>query len=809
MASNPPTDPPTNPPPAPSATYDPPFTPRSSSFPDNIDSDEEDIFDPTPVHSPAGPHYHDLPPSYDEAQQQALQDARNVPPPHYDIPADAEVHAHRATAHELSQQRNRTVPVQHLQNSNIVPVGRITSAIPNPTTIPQVDQASRLLNTALQFTKHEPDADAEYAPHLTRPVAIPQNVSHFDPKGKARAHREEKKGNRKGRTESHVPGASSATPTVTPTVAKEERSVQFLRVYAKALHAHSIRPAEFLDFIDGLNALCIATGCTPTDLTNNSLEDSNQDTEIVRSYLSATNEAFFAPRGLRVTLQSFTSLLDAAKIPMERGQRAGAIASVEDPQSTPLKRAQALHPWIEPLEANSSEPSVSAIALKGMAEQYKNTPASTLTTNTTNDSAPIIENEKTRLEREYAERDRAAAENDDPPHSIPGEYPADDEPSRPPSEGWRGRGARGQGGPWANFGPRFTPFGSPGHGPHGPPGFTPFGPPGHGPHGPPVPGAWGQWGSQRQGRPNSNNNGWEAIGESIGKWGEEFGRRMEAWGDQFAKEAEEWGNDLGNRASGASTSRCTGRPAAGPSGQRATGMFSPPEAHPTAGLGVTGQQETGVHHESHPPSHVAIELEKHTSKKAEHRANDDDASSISSSSSSDSDSDSDSDTDDEDFTNQHSRASSTFNERIRDINATADAARAKGKKAPDVIERERALAIEKAAKDKATFEEKIEQKRTKRTLMREFRTRRRDLKREGRQARRDLKRQGLGKKTKEWKNVKKSQRDKKKALRMEKNDVRRQFKEARKTERSEGKGKSSVESEDTAGESVWIVMSNL
>ena len=65
------------------------FTPRSSSFPDNVDSDEEDAFDPTPVHSPSGPHYDDLPPSYDEAQQQARQDARNRVPPlephHVDI----------------------------------------------------------------------------------------------------------------------------------------------------------------------------------------------------------------------------------------------------------------------------------------------------------------------------------------------------------------------------------------------------------------------------------------------------------------------------------------------------------------------------------------------------------------------------------------------------------------------------------------------------------------------------------------------------------------------------------------------------
>ena len=767
------------------------------------------------MHSPAGPHYHDLPPSYDEAQQQALQDARNaIPPlnhdhpaPHYDIPADAEVHAHRATAQERPQERSRSVP----------------------TTTPQVNMASRLLDTALQFTAHEPDADAQYAPKLTRPVAVPQDISPLDPKGKVRAQREEKRGTRKDRSGSHV----SSTSPATSTFPKEKQPVQFLRAYAKALHAHSIRPAEFLDFIDGLNALCAATGCTPTHLINNSLESSSQDSGIVRNYLNATNEAFFAPRGLKVSLQSSTSLLDVAKIPAERGQRAGAIASVEDPKSTPAKRAQALHPWIEPLEASFSGSSASVIALKEMAAQYKNTPPLP-SPNATDDNVPIVENEKTRLEREYAERDRAAAENDDPPHSIPGEYPQDNEQPRPSFQGWRGRAFGGQGGPWVGFGPtgrgahgnsRFTPFGPPGHGPHGPPGFTPFGPPGHGPHGPPgftpfgppghepygppVFGAWGSWGSQSQSGANPNNNGWEALGQSIGKWGEEFGKRMEAWGDQFAKEAAEWGNDIGKRASGAGSSGCAGGAAAGPSVPRTRGTYPFQNSHITAEAGVTGQQETGVHHDTSAPSHVAVELEKHASKKAQHRANDDDASSISSSSSSDSDSDSDSDTDDEDYAEQYSKASSTFSERIRDVNANADAARAKGKKSPDVIERERALAIEKAAKDKAMFEEKIEQKRTKRAVMRELRTRRRDLKREGRQARRELKHQGLGKKTKEWKNLKTSHREKKKALRTEKNDVRRQFKEARKMGRSEGKGKLTVRSEDTVGEAVWIVVSNL
>ncbi|KAL1612653.1 hypothetical protein SLS60_000882 [Paraconiothyrium brasiliense] len=819
------TPPPINPnlsiisPPPSSTTSNPRFTPRSSSFPDNIDSDSEGVFDPTPVHSPGGPQYDDLPPSYDEAQQQALHDARagalplnHVQPhlgrlhlhdasPEYEIPSGAEVHAHRATAEELAREGARSVPVQHVQSSENVPVGRVGSTAPR---IPAPLDQSALLNAALQFTKHEPDTDARYAPRLRRCIAIPQNVANTAAgrKGSARRRREEQRADRRGQSDAW-PGTS---PDALPTVSEEP--ARFLRAYAKALHAHSIRPAEFLDFIDGLNSLCAAVGCTPADLIQPSTS-SNSNAELVRNYVDASNEAFFAPRGLKVSLRSFDSLLDIAQIPEERGQRADAVAGVSDPCATPTNRAQALHPWVEALETTVNEPSIAAITLREMGEKFKNI-APSLSLATTNGGVQLPETEKTRLEREYAERDRAAAaaDSDDPPHSIPGEFPQSNEGSHPPFRGRRGRNGRGaRGGPRYPCGPSGNdPFGLPdysshghygptGFGPHGPPGFGPFGRGGFGP-------GRGNWGSR--GGPGAGGNGWEALGQSIGKWGEEFGKRMEAWGDQFGKETAAWGNDFGKQFSGGGSGCGT----AGPSTQGAAPTPSPSIPH-TAETSTRDAQETGVHWQqtSTADDHIGLELGKQAAKKAVRKHNDDDASSFSSDSSSDSDSDSDSD--DEIHEKAYMNASKHFIDRIREINATADASRAKGKKDPAAIECERTAAIEKAGKDKVAMEEWIDQKRTKRTAMRELKHQRRDMKRDHRQMKRELKRQGLGKKSKEWKEQKKRHQDQKKALRHEKNDVRRQFREARKIDRSEHRRKAAVESGYDASESVWVLVENL
>ncbi|KAJ4292569.1 hypothetical protein N0V90_009232 [Kalmusia sp. IMI 367209] len=833
-----------------------PFTPRSSSFPDTIDSDD-DVFDPTPIHSPSGgPHYDDLPPSYAEAQQQALHDARNgIPPlnpddldatrlhidesevevPQYEVPAGAEVRAHRASAEEIARENRRhgsgvsgsvNVPVQQVGSVERVPVGRVQSATSTTTTTVRTpaDQANVLLSTALQFTRHEPDTDARYAPRLTRCIAVPQdNVTSSGRKGKAR--RDGRRAGRRG--DAHVPGAWPGTSTETLSTAGDEPA-RFLRAYAKALHAHSIRPAEFLDFLDGLNALCAATDCTPADLVRSDLS-SDAGIDIVRNYINATNEVFFSPRGLKVSVRSFGSLLDTIKIPEERGQRAGAVASVLDPKSTPAKRAQALHPWIEALEMDVPEPSIAVLTLKEMGEKFRSTSTSR-DAPSANERPQPRDTEKSALEREYAERERDAGDTEDPPHSIPGEYPQPAESPHPPFGGWRGRGsgARGRGGPWTPFGaPGHGPFGHPGHGPHGPPGFTHFGPPGHGPHGPPGfgpfgppgHGPWGPanrgpfgppgtipWGFQPRGGSGSGGNGWEALGHSLGKLGEEFGKRMEAWGDQLAKDASSWGNDiskraetLGQRASG-SASGCNN---AGPGSQRAPETSSssvPPAA-------TVNDQDTGIHHANPTEDHIAVELQKHAEKQAAKKHTADDASSISSNSSSSSSSSSD--TSDDEDEEKHPNTSAIFASRVREINTAAEASRAKGKKSSADIERERALAIEKAAKDKTALEEKIEQKRTKRAIMREFKSQRRELMREHRQARRELRRQGLGKKSKEYKEAKKGHREKKKALRKEKYDVRRQFREARKVEKSERRAGIAVNAENGPGESVWIVVENL
>ncbi|KAL5404114.1 hypothetical protein PMIN04_012657 [Paraphaeosphaeria minitans] len=812
-----------NPPPS-SATPNPGFTPRSSSFPDNVDSDSEDIFDPTPANSPGGPHYDDLPPSYDEAQHQALHDARNgVPPlrpehlnvsglhldgasPQYDIPSGANVHAHRATAEELAREGSRDVPVQHVGGSEQVPVGKTGS--PTARTAPHLDQ-SALLTAALQFTKHEPDADVRYAPRLTRRVAIPRDTAApAGRKGKARTRRDESKAERRALSDAQASGAwpAASTDTLLADADRAQEPAQFLRAYAKALRAHSIRPTEFLDFLDGLNALCAAVVCTPADLIHTASQDSNSNVELVRSYVKATNEAFFAPRGLEVSLRSFAALLDTALVPQERGQRAGVVAGVLDPTATPAKRAQALYPWVEALETTVHEPSIAAVMLREMSEKFRNT-SPPLSTSTTYESArpQTSENEKTRLEREYAERDRASAtaDNDDPPHSIPGEYPASNDGPRPSFGGWRGRGSggfRGRGGhgPPAHHG--ITPFGPPGYGPHGPPGFGPHGPPGFGPHGPPG------FHSNR-GQLATRDRTWEALGQQLGKWGGDFGKKMEVWGEQFGKDAATWGTDIGKQFSGSGSGDRggSGCGVAGPSTQRAGASASPDAA-------TRDLQETGVHRgDPHRRSRgqVAAELEKYAAEKAsrKQRYDDDDASSLSSDSS-DSDSDSDSDDDDDETDEKaYTTASTYFTARVRDINATAEASRAKGKKAPADIERERAAAIEKAAKDKAAMEERIEQKRTKRAVMREFQHQRRDLKREHRQVRKELRRKGLRKKSKEWKENKKRHQEKKKALRREKNDARRQFKDARKTERSARRGKTSVETDNDAN--VWVVIENL
>ncbi|KAJ4366284.1 hypothetical protein N0V83_007920 [Neocucurbitaria cava] len=775
-----------------------PYTPRASSVPD--DSDAE--FDPTPLHSPGGPQYDDLPPSYDEAQHQAVTDARNgiapLDPNQLEAhrltlnegPNEPEIWEYRvrgeqlepASEHEQAPEYGShvynarpTVPVEHVQSSSDIPVGQIQSRNAPSNTVH--DPTTALLDRALEFTQHEPDADVQYAPRLTRPIAIPQGVQ--------REHASDNYSN---------------------------ASVQFLRAYAKALHAHSIRPAEFTEFLDGLNALWEANSAT-NDLLHES-PPTDGSSSLVHDYIRGANEAFFAPRGLRVSLRSLSTLLASLNIPTERGQRAGAVASVLHSSSTPTQRAQALYPWVEALETNVPEPSTRTLVLREMSEQMRSQSYNQY--GSPREAADKNLSGKAR-ERSFEE------EHADPPHSIPDSVDETNQsfgPGSPNARGFRGTGNR-RGGPWSPFGaPGQGPFGAPGNGPFGRPGRGPFGAAGNGPFGRAIRASGGRgYTETRSTGPNSGQytNDWATLGGNLGKLGEEFGKRMGDWGQQFGKRAGAWGQDVGKRAevwgeevsaraSGSGTQRRTER---GPAGAQV--HDDPPPSYPEKPLGQeTGVLRGGEKAKISPSSSTRLKSEK---KGHDMDDEDDDASSISSDSS-DSDSDSDLDSDsDEDYPDTEA----IFRSRIRSINEQADLSAKKGKKSPEEVAQERAFAIEKAQKEKTVMDLKIEEKQTKRAIRSSLKQKRRELKRAHRQKKREMRknhagiRKGKAKKTKEWREAKREYKEKKKELRREKLAARKEWREARydkKKTRNEG-GIRHGDPKDASDGMVWVVIENL
>lgn len=454
------------------------FTPRSTSIAE--DSDTE--FEPTPVHSPGGPQYDDLPPSYDEARLQAVQDARSGL-----LPLDPnEIEAHRLTLSEdpngpeIWEYRVRgersdpadelerapdygahpsplasTIPVQHVQASEDIPVGRIHGR--SSTSNTSACSIETLLNAALQFARHEPDADVLHAPTLARCIAIPRED-----------------------LPAHV------RDTLDPEV-----NVRFVRAYAKALNAHSVRPAEFITFLDGLNALCSATGASEKELLGLTCT-AHESANVIQRYLDGVNEAFFAPRGLRVSLRPLSQLLQSLDIPTAGHQHRDARLRIFEPASTAATRAQALHPWIEGLEFNVPEPSTQTITLLQMCTSYKKK----------NDAGHGS--------------DFGNQDHEDPPHSVPDDtHQAQSRPGKAtklPSHNERlATYHHGRGG----CGPQRTTRGRP--------------------------------------EPPRSANEWAAFGQDMGKWGEDFGRRMGEWGQQFGQAASVWGQDIATRASGSGT----------------------------------------------------------------------------------------------------------------------------------------------------------------------------------------------------------------------------------------------------------------
>lgn len=856
-----------------------PFTPRSTTFPEDIDSDPDfDGFDPTPIHSPSGPNYDDLPPTYDEAQQQALQDARAGIPPI--DPENLEVHRMvlsdtRPPPHPLGEQQSRsgssllldpnayefepqnrpnanglgvTVSVQQVASSEMIPVAHVNvrstpssvsnSAPPEPTSV--------ILNRALAFTLHEPAADARYAPRLVRLVAIPQTSaplpSRQEPSGRGRHDRCGGRRDRHRRHHGHhVPGQWPESNASSSTLHSDASStlvqpVGFLRAYAKVLHAHDIRPAEFTEFLDGLNSLCLATTTTSPDLVRNENNASSAgNSSIVQNYINATNEAFFAPRGLKVSLRSLSYLTDTLNIPEERGQRSGAIASAIDVKSSPDQRAQALYPWVEPLETNVPAPSTQTLITQEMSERLHQQAHPETRSASIEENSPQYTN---------LEKPQAASHDMDPPHSVPeattaqtnnvGTFPPF--PTFPPIPTQNVPGAWGSWAPQngSGVGQRGRGWG-PGHSPWFPPGQR-GGPWSRG-SGPQC----GAYGGGPGGMGHANN--WAAWGESVGKWGEAFGKRMEIWGENFGKRAEQWGQsvekqgeqmgqraerwgeDFGRRAEtwGQNVeARFSGCPAPNNQARGQPGMQSSTNVTGSSAAaaergpeGLAGQQ-TGIMSGS---PHIETKGEKKTKKlekkaaqssnanTAEDDDDDDDASSISSTSSSDSDSD---DEDPESYPD----TSALFLARIQSINATAAASRSKGKKSPTEIDRERDLAIEKASAQKTALDLKIEEKRNKRAFKQAWRERRREFKRTHKHSRREWKKERRAKKQdgaskKEIRELKRRQMEEYRGWKKEYVAMRE---EARGEWKARGKGKNKDSEgglERKGDEMVWVVVENL
>jgi hypothetical protein len=758
-----------NAPPYTSAQPNSPSTPRPASHADGSDTE----YDPTPLHSPGGPQYDDLPPSYNDA----LTDARNgvtpLDPSQLEAhrltlnegPNEPEVWEYRVRAEgqedddapELAPEYgshvndlSSTVPVQHVANSENILVGQVrASNIPSDA---GNSQLTILLNRALEFTRHEPDVDANSVPRLPRCVAIPQD-------------------NFRGANSTHEP-------------------LQVLRSYATILHAHSIRPAEFVEFLDGLNTLCNATKTSSTQLLH-SASSSDLPSSIVQDYMRGANEAFFAPRGLRVTLRSLSDLLHVLEVPTQKGQRPGAIETILDTATTATQtKAQALYPWVEPLETNVPSPSTHTQALCGSGQQIRSH------THAQDNASSGTANPNSLASPRNVE---------DPPHSVPESTAYPHHPYASNNNIWNtshhvisGR-AESQDISQAPAGP----FGRQGHGLFGPPGHGPFGRPGNGPFGPPGAGPFGRDSlGRRPGRGRGRGRGrgsfgqrsggsasgpsaqqdWQAFGENIGKMGEEFGRRMGDWGQQLGVQAAAWGQEVGRTAAYAGSSGSAGRSQPPqydqaphydqaprydqvPRYDQARQTGQPPHydrAPPYAG---PASQETGVH-DGDIKDHATSADYKVTEKKACEDGNDDDddASSISSFSSDSSDS-SDSETED-----------------------------------PD--------------------------EQSKRAIQRAFKQRRRELTREYRQKKQEMrsahggkgKDKGKATKSKEWKETKREYRAKRKELKRERAEARRAWKQARregkKTSTCEGKKGSTRDAgpggEDAAlHEMVWVVIENL
>ncbi|CBX97690.1 predicted protein [Plenodomus lingam JN3] len=784
-----------------------PYAPQAISIADDSDTD----FDPTPVHSPGGPHYDDLPPSYDQAQEQAVVDARNGV-----MPLDAaQVEAHRLTLNEGPnepevweyQMRDEevdntderepapdygspprhfaaTVPNEHVERSENISVG----VLENQSSPRKNDdhQLPDLFSEALEFTQLQPDLDANYQ-RLPRVVALPPTRP-----------------------------SSQQLPS-------HETPVQFSQAYSWTLQTHSIHHAHFAEFLEGLNALCQAFHATSNDLLfGNGLHDSRENS--VHEYLDRANERFFHPRALHVSLRSLSSLLGDLDISIDQAKRSGLITTLLDRNSTAKQRAEALYPRIEIIDFNVESASLPNLSVREMENRL----------NVSRSAANIAGDHKLTMSPRSQPPEIPSPADSDPPHSIP-QFPEQDHGS--PRLPGRDNHTHDSQSPPAG--------GSSGHRHQAPPSF-----------GPPEPPSFSQKFPGSGPGQSQYVNDWETLGRNMGKWGEEYGRNMGKWGEQYGRSMGKWGEQYGRSMGnwGEQYGRSMGNWGQQYGKSWGTWGANLGQSFGTwgqgAGLGWTGQaasaasgsrqpwtgSNTTAAHGDLPPAYNQEILgggsagisgdcktngdgpSKTQGESKSVRINpgddddDDDTSSVSSETS-DSESDFDSDSDSDSVSNSE-LSEAVLQERVEHINSKANAALKKGKKPASDILHERTVATQRVLSEKQSRQQcKIAHRAT----LRNIKQRGRDLKQQHRQRKRELralsmrngKGKGKAKKSKEWKEAKKEYRAKRKELRKEKHAARKEWREAKGEIRNNGRDVR-MTSEDFEGleSMVWVVVDN-
>ncbi|KAE9988289.1 hypothetical protein EG328_011662 [Venturia inaequalis] len=384
----------------------------------------------------------DLPPTYEQSQA-AIHDSAGVrPPPAFPYPTGAQNHSN-ITVYRTEIPPDPVVPIRGQGEDNGEP------RYPNEkerSVSPTGPKASGLLSEALRFTETPPPVSGHQ--RLRFPVGVP-------------------------------------SITRDPSISK------FARFFAAVLETQSVTASEFLDFVDGLNALATASSFTTSTFQTRSALSSFQvprdDADIPRedlisAYIALSNTHFFNPRGLQVQIADLAQLADLVNMSNPAIRKAileevlrNSKAGVDLPAAAngaAHTAAEAMVPYIEPLTTAVPEPKKNTESMESVASRL-----AALGINNEESIPRESTQEENRNDDSRAQFDPSQLQR---PHGGP---------SRPPT--------------WAEWGDQFGR-------------------------------KWGKWG-EYQGRKWGD---WgQAQGEFWGKWGEEKGRKFEHMGAAIAQKA--------------------------------------------------------------------------------------------------------------------------------------------------------------------------------------------------------------------------------------------------------------------------------